>query len=151
MEYRKPWKSYEAQLDLLIPRRLTVTDRPKALEYLQRKGNILIPKKGGAILTDKRRLLVEHASYNSSVMDVKADETIVSDPLLFRFMLSAHLGDYIDTSVIPQNNKHIECMEILPAPFGRQVQIVVLLDVLTENTRTLEAETHDLKEVADAS
>jgi abortive infection bacteriophage resistance protein len=38
MEYCKPWMSYEDQLDLLISRGLAVTDRPKALEYLQRIG-----------------------------------------------------------------------------------------------------------------
>lgn len=38
MAYSKPWQSYEEQLDLLISRGLAVTDRPKALEYLQRIG-----------------------------------------------------------------------------------------------------------------
>lgn len=38
MAYSKPWQSYEEQLDLLISRGLVVTDRPKALEYLQRIG-----------------------------------------------------------------------------------------------------------------
>ncbi len=38
MAYSKPWQSYAEQLDLLISRGLTVTDRPKALEYLQRIG-----------------------------------------------------------------------------------------------------------------
>lgn len=37
-EYRKPWKSYAEQLDLLISRGLTVTNHPKALECLQRIG-----------------------------------------------------------------------------------------------------------------
>lgn len=38
MGYLKPWQSYYEQLDLLISRGLSVTDRPKALEYLQRIG-----------------------------------------------------------------------------------------------------------------
>lgn len=38
MAYSKPWQSYEEQLDLLISRGLGVTDRPKALECLQRIG-----------------------------------------------------------------------------------------------------------------
>ncbi len=38
MAYTKPWKSYEEQLDLLISRGLQVTDRAKALAYLQRIG-----------------------------------------------------------------------------------------------------------------
>ena len=38
MIYAKPWRSYEEQLDLLTSRSLTVTDHPKALEYLRRIG-----------------------------------------------------------------------------------------------------------------
>ncbi len=38
MAYSKPWQSYEEQLDLLVARGLAVTDRPKALEYLERIG-----------------------------------------------------------------------------------------------------------------
>lgn len=37
-EITKRWRSYEEQLDLLISRGLAVTDRPKALDYLQRIG-----------------------------------------------------------------------------------------------------------------
>ncbi|MGF1548710.1 MAG: Abi family protein [Thiotrichales bacterium] len=38
MEYSKPWKSHEAQLELLTSRGLVVTERSKALEYLHRIG-----------------------------------------------------------------------------------------------------------------
>ena len=36
--YSKPWRSYEDQLDELHRRGLIVTDRPKALECLERIG-----------------------------------------------------------------------------------------------------------------
>ena len=36
--YPKPWKSYQEQLDQLIARGMTVTDRDKALDYLERIG-----------------------------------------------------------------------------------------------------------------
>lgn len=38
MSYLKPWKSYAEQLDQLIGRGLTVTDRERALDYLERIG-----------------------------------------------------------------------------------------------------------------
>lgn len=38
MAYTKPWQSYEEQLDLLVSRGLQVTDRVRALEYLERIG-----------------------------------------------------------------------------------------------------------------
>jgi abortive infection bacteriophage resistance protein len=36
--YEKPWLSYREQLDKLKNRGLSVTDEPKALEYLERIG-----------------------------------------------------------------------------------------------------------------
>ncbi|WAK04521.1 Abi family protein [Methylobacter sp. YRD-M1] len=38
MAYDKPWKSYEDQLDQLMQRGMIVTNRPKALHYLERIG-----------------------------------------------------------------------------------------------------------------
>ena len=108
------------------------------------KGSVLIPKRGGAILTDKKRLLLEDASYDSNVMGLKADEKIIKDEYLFRYLLSINLGDYIDTSTIPQiNNKHIDRMEIPLAPIEEQNRIVSHLDALSERTRDLEAATKE--------
>ena len=36
--YKKPWLSYREQLEKLKNRGLSVTDEPKALEYLERIG-----------------------------------------------------------------------------------------------------------------
>ena len=108
------------------------------------KGSVLIPKRGGAILTDKKRLLLEDASYDSNVMGLKADEKIITDEYLFRFLLSINLGDYIDTSTIPQiNNKHIDRMEIPLAPIEEQNRIVSHLDALSKRTRALEITTKE--------
>lgn len=38
MQYTKPWKSFTEQLDQLIARGLEVTDKPRALDYLERIG-----------------------------------------------------------------------------------------------------------------
>ena len=108
------------------------------------KGSVLIPKRGGAILTDKKRLLLEDASYDSNVMGLKADEKIIKDEYLFRYLLSINLGDYIDTSTIPQiNNKHIDRMEIPLAPIEEQNRIVSHLDALSKRTRALEITTKE--------
>lgn len=37
------------------------------------KGSILIPKRGGAILTNKKRLMERDASYDSNIMGLKAN------------------------------------------------------------------------------
>jgi type I restriction enzyme S subunit len=108
------------------------------------KGSVLIPKRGGAILTDKKRMLTEDASYDSNIMGLEADRETIIDEYLFRFLLSINLGDYIDTAVIPQiNNKHIERMEIPLAPISEQGRTVSHLDALSELTSVLEAATQE--------
>lgn len=62
MGYTKGWKSYEEQLDQLIDRGLIVTNRPKALEYLERIGYYRISgywhpfrkRSGPLVLLDKQ-------------------------------------------------------------------------------------------------
>ncbi|MDQ8205936.1 restriction endonuclease subunit S [Coraliomargarita sp. SDUM461003] len=105
-------------------------------------GSVLIPKRGGAILTNKKRLLLEEASYDSNIMGLKADESILTDEYLFQFMLSLDLSDFIDTSTIPQiNNKHIDRMQIPVPPLAEQSKIVAQLDAISERTQALTAAT----------
>ncbi len=107
-------------------------------------GSVLLPKRGGAILTNKKRLLLEDASYDSNVMGLKADETIVSNEYVFRFLLSIDLGDFVDASTIPQiNNKHIAQMQIPLPPLEEQQRIVEHLDGLSSRIQTLEKTTRE--------
>jgi len=95
------------------------------------KGSILIPKRGGAILTNKKRILLEDASYDSNIMGLKANNTILTDEFLLMYMDLIDLSDYIDTSTIPQiNNKHIEMMKIPLPPLEEQKRIVDKLNIL---------------------
>lgn len=96
------------------------------------KGSVLIPKRGGAILTNKKRTLVEDASYDSNIMGLKAKNEILSDDYLFLFMQSVDLSDFVDESTIPQiNNKHIDRIKInYPVYLPEQQRIVAKLDGL---------------------
>lgn len=97
------------------------------------KGSILIPKRGGAILTNKKRILEREASYDSNIMGLKADNKILSDGFLFVFLNSIDLSDYIDTSTIPQiNNKHIDMMNISIPPLQIQKKVVSYLDEVSQ-------------------
>lgn len=96
------------------------------------KGSVLIPKRGGAILTNKKRIMEKDASYDSNIMGLKADTKILSDEFLFKFLDSINLADFVDTSTIPQiNNKHIEMMNISVPPQIIQENVVTYLDNLS--------------------
>lgn len=98
------------------------------------KGSTLIPKRGGAILTNKKRLLQVDASYDSNIMGLKADNSLLLDEYLFKFMLSINLSNFVDTSSIPQiNNKHIDQIIINYPPLPEQKRIVSKLDALFEH------------------
>lgn len=111
--------------------RFTEEESKKFKIKLFPKGSVLIPKRGGAILTNKKRLLTEVASYDSNIMGLKADNKILIDEFLMIYMESITLSDYIDTSTIPQiNNKHIALMKIPLPPLKEQKRIVAKLDTL---------------------
>lgn len=95
------------------------------------KGSVLIPKRGGAIFTNKKRILKSEASYDSNIMGLKANNKIVSDDFLFLFLKSIDLKDFVDESSIPQiNNKHIDRMLIPVISLSEQISIVSKIEVL---------------------
>ncbi|QKJ51371.1 restriction endonuclease subunit S [Providencia rettgeri] len=100
------------------------------------KGSTLIPKRGGAILTNKKRMLLEDASYDSNIMGLKADESKISDHYLFAFMRTIDLANFVDASTIPQvNNKHIDQMQIPLASIEEQADVVNQVNLLVKKSK----------------
>lgn len=105
------------------------------------KGSTLIPKRGGAILTNKKRMLLEDASYDSNIMGLKADEAKISDDYLFAFMRTIDLENFVDTSTIPQvNNKHIDQMQIPLASIEVQADVVSRVNLLVKKVEKINSE-----------
>lgn len=105
------------------------------------KGSTLIPKRGGAILTNKKRMLLEYASYDSNIMGLKADESKISDDYLFAFMRTIDLANFVDASTIPQvNNKHIDQMQIPLASIEEQADVVSRVNFLVKKVETMNSE-----------
>ncbi|MBS3842471.1 restriction endonuclease subunit S [Proteus mirabilis] len=105
------------------------------------KGSTLIPKRGGAILTNKKRMLLEDASYDSNIMGLKADESKISDEYLFAFMRTIDLANFVDASTIPQvNNKHIDQMQIPLASIEEQADVVSHVNLLVKKVETMNSE-----------
>ena len=102
------------------------------------KGSILIPKRGGAILTNKKRILINDASYDSNIMGLKADNSLISDDFLFAYLNSIDLKNFIDTTTIPQlNNKHIDMMKLSIPPLKVQQKTVIYLNNISEKTEAI--------------
>jgi type I restriction enzyme S subunit len=113
------------------------------------KGSTLIPKRGGAILTNKKRMLLEDASYDSNIMGLKADESKISDGYLFAFMRTIDLANFVDASTIPQvNNKHINQMQIpLVSLFEQGIAVKsvnLLVEKLGNTTIQVKSQLNDL-------
>lgn len=105
------------------------------------KGSTLIPKRGGAILTNKKRILLEDASYDSNIMGLKADESKISDDYLFAFMRIIDLANFVDASTIPQvNNKHIDQMQIPLVGLTEQKDVVSQVNMLVKKVETMNYE-----------
>ncbi|MFC0119171.1 restriction endonuclease subunit S [Pseudoalteromonas xiamenensis] len=105
------------------------------------KGSTLIPKRGGAILTNKKRILLEDASYDSNIMGLKADESKISDDYLFAFMRTIDLANFVDASTIPQvNNKHIDQMQIPLASIEEQADVVSRVNLLVKKVEVMNYE-----------
>ncbi|MEN3760333.1 restriction endonuclease subunit S [Aeromonas veronii] len=105
------------------------------------KGSTLIPKRGGAILTNKKRMLLEDASYDSNIMGLKSDESKISDDYLFAFMRTIDLANFVDASTIPQiNNKHIDQMQIPLASIEEQADVVSRVNLLVKKVETMNSE-----------
>ncbi|BEI24569.1 restriction endonuclease subunit S [Vibrio fluvialis] len=105
------------------------------------KGSTLIPKRGGAILTNKKRMLLEDASYDSNIMGLKADESKISDEYLFAFMRTIDLANFVDASTIPQvNNKHIDQMQIPLVSIEEQANVVSRVNLLVKKVETMNSE-----------
>jgi type I restriction enzyme S subunit len=79
------------------------------------KGTVIFPKRGGAILTNKKRILFQDSSFDLNTMGVVPNDKIISKYLYFWF-LKLNLGTIYDGSSVPQiNNKNIVHLKI-PIP-----------------------------------
>lgn len=88
------------------------------------KGTIIFPKRGGAILTNKKRILSEEASFDLNLMGIVPNNKF-SSMYLYYFFVSLDLGKICDGSAVPQiNNKHIAPLDFPVYPVEIQKEII---------------------------
>ncbi len=75
------------------------------------KGTVIFPKRGGAILTNKKRILATESAFDLNLMGALPNEK-VSSKYLFYWFVKLDLGKIYDGSNVPQiNNKNVEPLE----------------------------------------
>jgi len=121
---------------------LSESDIDKLKIKLFPKGTIIFPKRGGAILTNKKRKLKYNSSFDLNIMGVIPNKFVDSN-YLFNFFISIDLGKIADGSNVPQiNNKNIEPLLFPLPPLPEQRAIVKKIEALFSS---LDAGIADLK------
>ncbi len=104
-------------------------------------GTVVFPKRGGAILTNKKRRLGQPSSFDLNTMGLVNQTDVIHDEFLWFWMLNVSLSDIYDGSNVPQiNNKNVEPLSFLICSPAEQVEIVRRLDARLDAADTLEAE-----------
>ena len=123
--------------------KLTTEEIKKLKIKVYPKGTVIFPKRGGAILTNKKRVLSKEASFDLNVMGILPNSNISSN-YLFYWIQKLDLRKIYDGSNVPQiNNKNIAPLEF-PLP-SNAIQLTIVskieelfseLDKGIENIRT---------------
>lgn len=103
------------------------------------KGSIIFPKRGGAIGTNKKRILTKDSHLDLNIMALIPKDGMSGD-YLYYWMLSIDLGKLDSGSSVPQiNNKDIGPLEIPVPPLNEQTRIANKLDELLAQVDTIKA------------
>jgi type I restriction enzyme S subunit len=88
------------------------------------KGTVIFPKRGGAILTNKKRILGQDSAFDLNLMGVLASEDYLSK-YLYYFFIHQDLGKICDGSAVPQiNNKNIAPLDFPKCNIEHQRKII---------------------------
>ena len=123
--------------------KLTLEEINKLKVKVYPKGTVIFPKRGGAILTNKKRVLSQDASFDLNVMGILPNDKI-SSPFLFYWIQKLDLSKIYDGSNVPQiNNKNVAPLDFPFPPKPTQHAIVSKIEELfseldkgIENLRT---------------
>ena len=88
------------------------------------KGAVIFPKRGGAIGTNKKRILCRDTCVDLNIMGVIPGKRIKTE-YLYVYFLRMDLASICDGSTIPQlNNKNVSPLRIIVPPIDQQERFV---------------------------
>lgn len=113
---------------LYIETSKTFVDRKNCINSIFPTGSIIFPKRGGAILTNKRRIVKKEICCDLNIMGAIPGEK-VNSLFLYYYLLSKDFGVLYNGSAVPQiNNGDIEPLLFPLPPLSEQRSIVSFLD-----------------------
>jgi type I restriction enzyme S subunit len=96
-------------------------------KYNVKKGSLIFPKRGAAILLNKIRILLHESFMDTNLMTITV-KTKINNEFLYYYLLNEKLYKIADTSTIPQlNNKHINPYKFPFFPLPEQRRIAEIL------------------------
>ena len=117
---------------LYIETSKTFVDRKNCINSIFPTGSIIFPKRGGAILTNKRRIVKKEICCDLNIMGAIPGEK-VNSLFLYYYLLSKDFGILYNGSAVPQiNNGDIEPLLFPLPPLSEQHSIVFCLDAKCE-------------------
>jgi type I restriction enzyme, S subunit len=105
------------------------------------KGSVIFPKVGGAIATNKKRLVTRNCCVDNNVMGVIPDTNKIDSRLLFYFFLAHDLSEFANDAGLPSIRKTtVEdwLIGVIP-PLPEQQRIVGILDAAFDGIATAKA------------
>jgi restriction endonuclease S subunit len=96
---------------IVKPNLIITTSKKTIVDKSIPPNSIIIPKRGGAILTNKKRITSERSLLDPNIMAIVPDDKI--EPLfLYYFFLKTDLAQFVRNDIVPQINKYnIEPLE----------------------------------------
>jgi type I restriction enzyme, S subunit len=97
------------------------------------KGSIVFPKRGGAIATNKKRILRRNAVLDPNLMGVSPDTKIILPDFLFGWFQTFNLSEIASGSSVPQLNKQdLDPLKIIVPTLAAQLDYAQKIENLSE-------------------
>jgi hypothetical protein len=101
--------------------------------------SVIFPKIGGAIATNKKRILSVPSCVDNNVMGIFPNEKVVSPEFFFHLISSIELSSFANEAALPSIKKSTVEERILriPKSLNKQDRLVVTIESLKSNSSSL--------------
>lgn len=114
------------------------------------KGSIIFPKNGGAIYTEKKRILIQDSVIDLNTEAIIPNPNVVLLPYLYHLLAYIKISSFDNGGGLPSINIKKMSEYIIPVPpLAEQQAIVSRLDTFSEHCRKLEQNYRDTLTLCD--